>query len=42
VAPSVPAEDELVEISLEMGAAETMIDAERQPLEVGEDAVDPR
>src|SRR3954451_22480668 len=40
-AASVEAEDELVEVGLEVFAAQTMIDAERPALEVGEDAVGP-
>ena len=41
VPASVPAEHELVEISLNVLAAEAVVDAECQPLEVGEDPVDP-
>src|SRR5690349_19244134 len=40
-AASVEAEDELVEVGLEVLAAQTVIDAERPALEVGEDAVGP-
>ncbi len=38
---AVEAEDELVEISLEMLGAQAVIDAQGPALEVGEDAVDP-
>ena len=38
---SIEAEDELVEIGLEMHGAQTVVDAERLGLEVGEDAMDP-
>ncbi len=41
-APAIEAEDELVEVGLEMGAAEAMVDAERPCLEVRDDAVHPR
>src|SRR5215212_12201303 len=40
-AAPVEAEDELVEVGLEVFAAQAMIDAERPALEVGEDAVGP-
>src|SRR3954471_20765300 len=40
-AASIEAEDELVEVCLEVFAAQTVIDAERPALEVGEDAVGP-
>ena len=40
-AASVEAEDELVEVGLEVFATQAVIDAERPDLEVGEDAVDP-
>ena len=40
-AASVEAEDELVEVGLEMLAAQAVIDAESPGLEVGKDAVDP-
>src|SRR3954464_3278742 len=39
---SVEAEDELVEVGLEVLATQAVIDAERPALEVGEDAVGPR
>ena len=41
VATSIEAEDELVEIGLEILAAQSVIDAERPGLEVGEHAMDP-
>ena len=37
---AVPAEGELVGMGLEVGAAEAVTDAERQPLEVGVNMVD--
>ena len=40
-ATAVEAEDELVEIGLEMAAAQAVIDAQRPDLEVGEDAMHP-
>jgi hypothetical protein len=40
MSPAVPTEDELVEIGLQVPAEEAVIDAERQPLEVGEDPMD--
>src|SRR5690349_11412523 len=40
-AASVEAEDELVEVGLEVLAAQTVIDAKRPVLKVGEDAVGP-
>src|SRR5918998_557845 len=40
-AASVEAEDELVEVGLEVFATQAVIDAERPALEVGEDAVGP-
>src|SRR4051794_30103895 len=40
-AASVEAEDELVEVGLEVFATQAMIDAERPALEIGEDAVGP-
>src|SRR3954463_3735888 len=40
-AASVEAEDELVEVGLEVFAAQTVIDAERPALEVGKDTVGP-
>src|SRR3954451_8748385 len=40
-AASVEAEDELVEVGLEVFSAQAMIDAERPALEIGEDAVGP-
>src|SRR5215210_7607692 len=40
-ATSVEAEDELVEIGLEVFATQAVIDAERPALEIGEDAVGP-
>jgi hypothetical protein len=39
--PAVDAEDELVEIGLEVRAAQAVVDAERPGLEVGEHAVLP-
>jgi hypothetical protein len=41
VASPVLAENELVEIGADVGAAEAMIDAHSEPLEVREDAADP-
>ncbi len=41
-AAAVKAKDELVEVGLQVLAAQTVVDAERPCLEVGEDAVDPR
>src|SRR3954453_957748 len=41
-AASVEAEDELVEVGLEVFSTQTVIDAERPALEIGEDAVGPR
>src|SRR5215210_6529653 len=41
-ATSVEAEDELVEVGLEVFATQAVIDAERPALEIGEDAVGPR
>ena len=38
-AASVEAEDELIEVGLEVFATQAVIDAERPALEVGEDAV---
>src|SRR3954452_540463 len=40
-AASVEAEDELVEVGLEVFATQAVIDAERPALEIGEDAVGP-
>src|SRR3954451_3911068 len=40
-AASVEAEDELVEVGLEVFATQAMIDAERPALEIGEDAMGP-
>jgi hypothetical protein len=40
-AASVEAKDKLVEVGLEVFAAQTVIDAERPALEIGEDAVGP-
>src|SRR5438270_12920663 len=40
-AASVEAEDELVEVGLEVFSTQAMIDAERPALEIGEDAVGP-
>src|SRR3954447_6399108 len=40
-AASVEAEDELVEIGLEVFASQAVIDAERPALEIGEDTVGP-
>src|ERR1051325_8639472 len=40
-AASVEAEDELIEVGLEVFATQAVIDAERPALEVGEDAVGP-
>jgi len=42
MAPPVPAEDEFVEIGLDMSLAEPVIDAEAEALQVREDAVNPR
>lgn len=39
--PTIEAEEELVEIGLQMFFAQTVIDAQRPGFEVGEDAVDP-
>ena len=41
-AAAVEAEDELVEVGLQVLVAQAVVDAERPCLEVGEDAVDPR
>jgi hypothetical protein len=41
-AAAVEAEDELVEVGLEMPAAQAVIDAQGPDLEVGEDPVHPR
>ena len=40
-APAVEAEDEFVEVALEVLAAQAMVDAQGPDLEVGEDPVDP-
>src|SRR5689334_25186483 len=40
-APAVEAEDEFVEVALEVFAAQAMVDAQGPDLEVGEDPVDP-
>jgi hypothetical protein len=40
-AAAVEAEDELVEIALDVFAAQAVIDAERPAFEIGEDAVGP-
>jgi hypothetical protein len=43
IVPSpIPSEDEFIEVRLQVGATEAVVDAERQPLEIGEDAVNPR
>ena len=41
VAPSVPAEDEFVEVAVQMGAAQAVEGPERPAFEVGEHAMDP-
>jgi hypothetical protein len=41
-APTVEAEDEFVEVGLEMLAAQPVIDAQGPDLEVGEDPMNPR
>ena len=40
--PPIPAEYELVEIGLDVGAAEAVVNAESEPLQVREDPVNPR
>ena len=40
-AASIESEDELVEVGLQVFAAQAVIDAQRPCLEVGEDAMDP-
>ena len=41
-APAVEAEDEFIEVGLEVFAAQPVIDAQGPDLEVGEDPVNPR
>ena len=41
-APAVKAEDEFIEVGLQVLAAQPVVDAQRLDLEVGEDAVHPR
>jgi hypothetical protein len=41
-APAVEAEDEFIEVGLEMLAAQPAVDAQHPNLEVGEDPVNPR
>jgi hypothetical protein len=40
--PTIEAEDEFIEVGLEVLAAQSVIDAQGSDLEVGEDPVDPR
>src|SRR5260370_26851289 len=41
-APAVEAEDEFIEVGLQVLAAQPVVDAQRPDFEVGEDAVNPR